>query len=102
MSSSVQVLEDAGRSLQVALANQDWESIAVIDLQCREAVEAVAVGNSGNEPQLKEKMQSLLDIYKELIDACRSERRRLADEILQARKSCEGAKIYQMHGFNRY
>jgi flagellar protein FliT len=101
MNSSVQVLEDAGRSLRAALSNQDWESIAVIDQQCREAVEEVAVTLPRNEPLLKEKMQALLEIYKELIDACRSERKRLADEILQVRKSCEGAKVYQLQGYRR-
>lgn len=98
MKSPIRMLEDASEFLRDALSNQDWESIAALDLQCREAIESVMLAPSRDEPMLKARMEGLLDVYLELIEACRGERQSLADQLVQVRKSSQGAKVYQLFG----
>ena len=40
MSAAVKRLEETGNALRDAMAQQDWTAISVLDLQCRQVVEA--------------------------------------------------------------
>lgn len=97
MSASVQRLETTGNALREAMAQQDWAAIAALDLQCRKAVEEAMV-DAQHEAALPARMQQLLDLYGELVQVCRDERRRVAGELLQLNQSAQGAKVYQMFG----
>lgn len=95
MSSTVQRLEATGSALRDALAHQDWSLIGELDLQCRQAV-AEAMEDAVDEALLRERMQELLDLYKELVSLCQDEQRRLAGELVQLNQAREGAKVYQL------
>lgn len=95
MSSSVQRLEATGTALREALARQDWGMIGELDLQCRQAV-AEAMSDAADEALLRERMQELLDLYKELVALCQREQQRLAAELIQLNQSQQGAKVYQL------
>jgi hypothetical protein len=41
-------------------------------------------------------MQTLLDLYRELVMTCQAEQRRLAGELVQLNQSQQGAKVYQL------
>lgn len=96
MSSSVQRLEAAGSALRDALARQDWTAIGELDAQCRQAVDEAMVEAVRDEDALRERMQELLDLYRELVMMCQSEQRRLAGEMVQLNQSQQGAKVYQL------
>ena len=98
MSSSVQRLEKTGSALRDALAAQDWAAIGELDLQCRQAVDEAMVDSVQDEDVLRARMQDLLDLYRELVDVCQSEQRRLAGELMQLNQAQQGAKVYQLFG----
>ena len=98
MSSSVQRLEKTGSALRDALAAQDWAAIGELDLQCRQAVDDAMVESVQDEDLLRARMQELLDLYRELVDVCQSEQRRLAGELMQLNQAQQGAKVYQLFG----
>jgi hypothetical protein len=98
MSSSVQRLEKTGSALRDALAAQDWTAIGELDLQCRQAVDEAMVESVQDEDLLRARMQELLDLYRELVDVCQSEQRRLAGELMQLNQAQQGAKVYQLFG----
>lgn len=96
MSSSVQRLEATGSALRDALARQDWAAIGELDAQCRQAVDEAMVEAVRDEGVLRERMQELLDLYRELVTMCQAEQRRLAGELVQLNQSQQGAKVYQL------
>jgi hypothetical protein len=98
MSSSVQRLEKTGSALRDALAAQDWAAIGELDLQCRQAVDEAMLESVQDEDVLRARMQELLDLYRELVDVCQSEQRRLAGELMQLNQGQQGAKVYQLFG----
>lgn len=98
MSPSVQRLEETGSALRVALATQDWAAIGELDLQCRQAVDEAMVESASDEDTLRARMQELLDLYRELVNVCQAEQRRLAQELVQLNQSQQGAKVYQLFG----
>jgi hypothetical protein len=98
MSSSVQRLEKTGSALRDALAAQDWAAIGELDLQCRQAVDEAMLESVQDEDVLRARMQELLDLYRELVDVCQSEQRRLAGELMQLNLGQQGAKVYQLFG----
>jgi flagellar protein FliT len=96
MSSSVQRLEETGSALRLALANKDWSAIGELDLQCRQAVDEAMVESASDEETLRVRMQELLDLYRELVNVCQSEQKRLAQELVQLNQTKQGAKVYQL------
>ncbi|MDG1580342.1 flagellar protein FliT [Pseudomonas sp. GOM6] len=96
MSSSVQLLETTGFALRDALARRDWAAIGELDMQCRQAVDEAMVEAVHDEGQLRQRMQELLELYRELVVTCQAEQRRLAGELVQLNQSQQGAKVYQL------
>ena len=98
MSPAVQLLETTGSALREALATQDWSAIGALDLQCRQAVDEAMVETGRDETELRQRMQELVDLYRELVLVCQSEQQRLAKELVQLNQSQQGAKVYQLFG----
>jgi hypothetical protein len=92
----VQRLQETGSALRNALATQDWTAIGDLDVQCRQAVDEAMVEAVRDEDVLRERMQELLDLYRELVSVCQLEQRRLAGEMVQLNQSQQGAKVYQL------
>lgn len=98
MNTSVQRLQSTGTAMRQALSAQDWAAIGELDLQCRQAVEDAMVDAANDDGALRARMQELLDLYKDLVSACQTERQRLAGELIQLNQSQQGAKVYQLFG----
>ncbi|MES2819751.1 MAG: flagellar protein FliT [Pseudomonadota bacterium] len=98
MSASVQRLQATGSALREAMANQDWAAIGELDLQCRQAVDEAMVEAVRDEDMLRDRMQELLDLYREMVSLCQREQQRVASEMLQLNQSQQGAKVYQLFG----
>lgn len=98
MNLSVQRLQDTGSALRSALATQDWTAIGSLDLQCRAAVDEAMLDVSDDEETLRARMTELLDLYRELVNVCQAEQKRLAGELVQLNQAHSGAKVYQLFG----
>lgn len=98
MNASIQRLETTGEALRSALFNKDWARVGELDLQCRQAVEEAMVEPLADETLLRERMTELLELYRQLVETCRSEQSRIAGELLQLNQSKQGAKVYQLFG----
>ncbi|MFX7242887.1 hypothetical protein ABTI79_19535, partial [Acinetobacter baumannii] len=59
MSAAVQILEETGSALRVALASQNWEAIGELDQRCRQAVDE-AMLDVQDEATLRARMEELL------------------------------------------
>ena len=62
----------------------------------RQAVDEAMVEAVRDEGLLQQRMQELLDLYRELVATCQAEQRRLAGELVQLNQSQQGAKVYQL------
>lgn len=98
MSAAVKRLEETGSALRDAMAQQDWTAISVLDLQCRQVVEAVMVEPREDEPALRQRLQELVNLYHELVTSCQAEQRRVADELIQLNQSQRNANVYKLFG----
>ncbi|MGE4405958.1 flagellar protein FliT [Pseudomonas sp.] len=98
MNASVKRLEETGSALRDALAQQDWAAISLLDRECRQAVEEAMRESARDEVMIRQRLQELLGLYRELVTTCQTEQRRIADELLQLNHSRQGAKVYQLFG----
>lgn len=89
-------LEQTQSALRDALQRGDWEAIGGLDLQCREAVDQALADPHTPVEVLRERMQELLDLYRELVAGCNGEQQRIASELLHLRQSKKSAKVYQL------
>jgi len=98
MNASVKRLEETGSALRDALAQQDWAAISMLDRECRQAVEEAMQQPSRDEAVIRQRLQELLGLYRELVTTCQTEQRRIAGELLQLNQSQQGAKVYRLFG----
>ena len=66
------------------------------DIAHHAALDARMVEAVRDEGLLQQRMQELLDLYRELVATCQAEQRRLAGELVQLNQSQQGAKVYQL------
>lgn len=90
-----QSLEALQADFREALAQQDWEAIGVLDLQCRELVGEV--GENG-DPVLRGQVEALSKLYAELLHAARQERERIAGELTRLNQSKQVDQAYKTFG----
>lgn len=98
MNASAQRLEEAGSALREAMVQQDWTAISVLDLQCRQVVEAAMNEPRRNELVVREQMRELLGLYRELLDTCQAERQRVSGELIQIKQKQHNANVYKLFG----
>lgn len=98
MSAAVKRLEETGNALRDAMVQQDWAAISVLDLQCRQVVEAAMNEAREDEPVIRQRLEELVSLYRELVTTCQAEQRRVADELIQLNQSKHGAKVYKLFG----
>lgn len=98
MSAAVKRLEETGNALRDAMVQQDWTAISVLDLQCRQVVEAAMSEVGDDEPAIRQRLEELVGLYRELVTTCQAEQRRVADELIQINQSQQGANVYKLFG----
>ncbi|TDQ36689.1 flagellar protein FliT [Thiopseudomonas denitrificans] len=96
MNATVLQLEQTHSALQDALQRCDWEAVGTLDLQCRQAVDQALADPHTPVEVLRDRMQALLDLYRELVDSCSGEQQRIAGELVQLQQSKKRAKVYQL------
>ncbi|MCQ4242997.1 flagellar protein FliT [Stutzerimonas stutzeri] len=91
----IQSLEALQADLREALAQQDWEAIGALDVQCRELVAEVG---ENSDPALREQVEALSKLYIELQLAARQERERIASELTRLNQSKQANRAYESLG----
>ena len=95
---TVEQLQNTSTALRDALVQHNWQAVGELDLQCRDAVERAMADPHQQNDELRERMQELVDLYRDLVIACQAEQHRIGDELRQINQSKKSAKVYQMFG----
>ncbi|MCI8210559.1 flagellar assembly protein FliT [Pseudomonas sp. S25] len=96
MSAALKRIEETREALVGALAERDWETIGKLDLACRACVEDVISEDTPNEPELRNNLEELLTVYRQLIDTATGERQAIVDEMTQITQAKNAAKVYHL------
>jgi len=94
--SALQKIELTRNALQDALANEDWETITALDLECRSCLDRILEEKGVDEQVLRENLEGLLVLYRQLVDATTSARQAIAAQMAQARQGYQAARVYQL------
>lgn len=94
--SALQRIEYTRHALSDALAARDWEAIRELDRQCRACVDALAAEKPADEPELRSKLEGLLAVYRQLLEASKGERAAIVDEMSQLKHAHNAAKVYHL------
>ena len=98
MSLVLQRIEETRDALVDALAERNWEAIGELDLACRSCMEDVMSEAAVDEVALRDNLEELLGIYKQLLDAATGERQAIVDEMSQITQAQNAAKVYHLFG----
>ncbi|MBC2690805.1 MULTISPECIES: flagellar protein FliT [Pseudomonas] len=98
MSQALQRIEQTREALVEALAERDWQAIGELDVACRSCVDDVLSEAPVDEQALRENLQSLLVVYKRLLDVAMDERQAIVNEMSQIRQAKGAAKVYHLFG----
>ena len=98
MSLVLQRIEQTREALVGALAERNWEVIGALDLDCRSCMEDVMSEAAVDEVALRDNLEELLGVYKQLLDAATGERQAIVDEMSQITQAQNAAKVYHLFG----
>lgn len=98
MSLVLQRIADTREALVSALAERNWEAIGELDLACRSCMEDVMAEASMDEVALRDNLEELLHVYKELLEVAMGERQAIANEMSQITQAQKAAKVYHLFG----
>ncbi|VVP49655.1 flagellar protein FliT [Pseudomonas fluorescens] len=98
MSVVLQRIADTREALVSALAERNWEAIGELDLACRSCMEDVLSEASMDEVALRDNLEELLHVYKELLEVAMGERQAIANEMSQITQAQKAAKVYHLFG----
>ena len=98
MSQALQRIEQTREALVDALAERNWTAIGELDVACRSCVDEVLSEVPVDEQALRENLESLLLVYKQLLDVAKDERQAVVDEMAQMRQAKGATKVYHLFG----
>ena len=98
MSLVLQRIEETREALVGALAARDWEAIGQLDLACRACMEDVLSEAPVDEMALRNNLEELLGVYRQLLETAMGERQAIVDEMSQIHQAQNAAKVYHLFG----
>ena len=98
MSLVLQRIADTREALVGALAERNWEAIGELDLACRSCMEDVMAEASLDEDALRDNLEELLHVYRQLLEVAMGERQAIVDEMSQITQARNAAKVYHLFG----
>ena len=93
MSLVLQRIANTRESLISALADRNWETIGELDLACRSCMEDVMAEASLDEDALRDNLEELLHVYRQLLEVAMGERQAIVDEMSQINQARNAAKV---------
>lgn len=94
MQEALEKLASTQTALREALERQDWDAIGELDSLCRQVVDEVMARGEGNA-QVIEGLGELLELYREVLEACEAEKQQVGAELRQLRQASAGLQAYQ-------
>ncbi len=97
MSAALKRIEETREALVVALAERDWATISELDVACRACVDdALSEATPEAPPELRNNLEELLTVYRQLIDTATGERQAIVDEMSQISQAKNATKVYHL------
>ena len=96
MSMVIERIEQTREALLAALVTRDWDAVSELDIECRVCVEDVLAEASVNESAVRDSLEDLLGVYRQLIEIASGERQSIVDEMSQIRQAKSAAKVYHL------
>lgn len=93
---ALQRLDDTCDALIGALGERDWEAIAQLDVACRACIDEVLETHAMDQALLREKLEGVLRLYRNLIDVTTGERQAIAEEMMQINQAKNASKVYHL------
>lgn len=94
--SALQRIETIREAMNVALASRDWGVIGDLDMACRAELDEIVQAPGQDEGAVKDNLQALLDLYRQLIQVASDERQLLVDEMSTISQAKNAAKVYHL------
>jgi flagellar protein FliT len=98
MSLVLQRIEQTREALVGALAERNWEAIGELDMACRSCMEDVLSEVILDEAALRDNLEELLGVYRQLLEVAMGERQAIVDEMSQITQAQNAAKVYHLFG----
>ena len=93
---ALQRLDDTCDALIGALGERDWDTIAKLDVACRACIDEVLATHALDQALLREKLEGVLEVYRNLIDVTTGERQAIAEEMMQLNQAKNASKDYHL------
>jgi len=94
--SALERIEYTRAALTQALAVKDWAAIGKLDLQIRACLDGLFDGTPADPAVVRHNLESLLQLYRQLVDVSRGERQAVAEELTQVRQGHNASKVYHL------
>ncbi|ASV39949.1 MULTISPECIES: flagellar protein FliT [Pseudomonas] len=98
MSHALQRIDETREALIHAMADRDWDAIGELDIGCRDVIEQVLSEAPVDEDSLREKLESLLVVYQQLLEVTTGERQAIFEEMAQLKQAKSASKVYHLFG----
>jgi len=98
MSQALQRIDETREALMGALADRNWDAIGELDMGCRDVIEQVLSEAPVDEDALREKLESLLAVYQQLLEVTTGERQAMFEERSQIHQAKNASKVYHLFG----
>lgn len=92
---ALQHIDATRQALSAAMQDRDWVAISELDAAFRNHLEDALRGDV-DDPALRESLEALLGVYRQLIDVASDARQLLVDEMAQLRQAKSAAKVYHL------
>lgn len=98
MSHALQRIDETREALIGALAARNWDAIGELDMGCRSVIEEALSEAPEDENVLREKLESLLAVYQQLLQVTTGERQAIFEEMSQINQAKSASKVYHLFG----
>eukprot|EP00659_Diplonema_papillatum_P022335 gene22335-34213_t len=95
---ALQKIDETREALSEALAERNWGAIGELDLGCRALIDAALNEESADEAAIRAKLEDLLSVYQQLLEATTGERQAIFEEMSQFNRAKHASKVYHMFG----
>jgi flagellar protein FliT len=95
MQEALEKLSSTQVALREALERQDWDAIGELDSLCRQVVDDVMAQGGAADAEVVQRLGELLDLYREVLEACEAEKQQVGAELRQLRQASVGLQAYQ-------
>ena len=98
MSHALKRIDETREALVNALADRNWDAIGELDMGCRAVIDEALHNAPVDEDALREKLESLLAVYQQLLEVTTGERQAIFEEMSQINQAKNASRVYHLFG----